>query len=212
MLMLVRNRSLLVLPVLLGSATLASAQKFANAGFESPNVPQGSFLSRPPAATATWEGDRSWGIADGSGSWGTGAHSGSQYAYIQSTNEFGGAGSLYQTLTGLTVGNAYSVTFWMARRNGNVGANDSNAISVFAGSVQILAPTATGPAWTEFTTAAFTATSTSMRITFQGKAPSDFEDVGSLIDDVSLSPVPAPGSVAAYGFGALAMLRRRKRA
>lgn len=162
------NRLSLGLSVLLGASALASAQSFSNPGFESPDVPQNSFLSRPPAATAIWEGDRSWGIADGSGSWGTGAHSGSQYAYVQSTNEFGGAGSLYQTLTGLTVGQSYQVTFWMARRNGNVGANNSNSIAVLAGATQILAPTATGPAWTMFTTASF-ATATSTKITLPGK-------------------------------------------
>lgn len=207
-------RSSLVLPALLGAAALSSAQSFGNAGFETPDVAPGQFRSGvdTPLFMSPWFGEHSFGIADGSGSWGTGAHSGSQYAYIQSTNEFGGAGALYQTLTGLTVGGQYSVSFWMARRNGNVGGNTGNVISVFADSTPIFAPTlASNPAWQQFTTSIFTATSSSVKIKFQGQVPGG--DTAALLDDVTLNveAVPEPTTLSVLGLGAFGLMRRRSR-
>lgn len=204
----------LVLSLLALATRVASAQAFGNAGFESPAVAEHAFLSGvdSPTFAAPWFGAHSFGIANGSGSWGTAAHSGSQYAYVQSTNEFGGAGSMFQTLNGLTIGGTYSINFWMARRNGNVGANNSNAISVLAGTQTILAPTFSPDAtWRSYTTAAFVATSTSVTITFQGQVPtSTMTDTASLLDDVTLTPTPEPAPFVGLGLGTLVLLRRRR--
>lgn len=159
---------------------------FANPSFEDPAIDPGSFLQ---AGASGWTGAVPWGIANGSGSWGSAAHTGSQYAYVQaSTGEGNRQSTLEQTVDGLVVGKKYKVTFWMATRNGDVGANDPAPMTVYVDDTVILGPTTpTTSDWTAYTTDTFTATSTSMHFKFMPTLPTDFGDTADLIDDVHLA-------------------------
>jgi hypothetical protein len=167
-----------------------------NSSFQQPALASGSWISRPGGSNVVWQGDNSWGIANGVGSWGTGGVNSTQYGYIQSTDEFGGAGSIYKTIGDLTIGQTYKVSFWLARRNGNVGGNNGNTISVYLDDDTLLfgptKPTNDG-AWVKHVIY-FTATDTIHKITFQGQVPTGTEpDTGSLLDRVNVvavSPTP----------------------
>src|SRR5579862_18956 len=99
------------LAVLVAAASAIPAQRFRNAGFESPRVATGSFAKRP--AKFSWHGAFNCGIANGSGSWGTGAHGGRQYAYVESDGlDYPNKQAwMEQTVGGFHVGWRYKVTF-----------------------------------------------------------------------------------------------------
>ena len=110
--------------------TTAHAQQFGNAGYEAPVLPTNNWASPPPASPGLlWQGSGKWGIANGTGSWGTGGHSGSQYGFLQSYSD-PSPGTMFQTVSGFTIGNRYNVNFWMARRNGNVGGNAGTSLTI----------------------------------------------------------------------------------
>jgi hypothetical protein len=171
-----------------GGNGLSVGPVLENPGFESEVLPAGTFEKVPKAQTI-WTGTAGFGLANGSGSWGTAGHSGNQYAYLQSANAVDtDQGSMQQTVSGFVVGATYHVTFWMARRNGNVGGNVGEPIRVLADSNLILpstAPTNDG-LWGSVTTGTFVATSSVMTITITTDPPGIGQDQATLIDDVAI--------------------------
>ena len=141
--------------------------------------------------------------------------------------------AIYQTLTSLTPGQAYSVSFWYAaaQQSGFTGSttegwqvsleNAAQLTQVAANGTSIQdTPTQPGgglaqgsfQAWAQ-DTVTFTATSTSQVLTFlsmgtpSGQPPMDF------LSDVVLTATPEPGSMGMIGLGLLsfaAVLRARR--
>jgi hypothetical protein len=162
---------------------------FQNPGFEVPAIGAGAAASPPPTGFV-WTTNAQSGVANGSGAWGTGAHQGSQYAFLHASSVVP-HGLVQQALTGLTIGNKYEVTFYMARRNGNAGNNSGAAVTVTAnGSTIFAAATPGSSSWVSYSSAVFTASTTSYTFVFQSAQPTVGADTGSLLDDVHLVAVP----------------------
>lgn len=167
------------------------APDFQNARFETPIIPSGTFVE-PPDSTAIWTGTPGFGIADGSGSWGTGGEAGAQYAFLQSSNTVDNhQGSCQQTITGLKPHQKYKVTFWMARRNGDVGGNVGTPVVVSENSSVIFpatAPTSDG-SWNSYQTMAFSPGSTACTFLFSTNPPPPNTDASTLLDEIHLVEV-----------------------
>ena len=126
---------------------------------------------------------------------------------------------IQQTITGLTVGDHYALTFdWAgAQQSGYQGATSEEWLvslgsqTQSTGVKQNAAEGFTGWMSEEFI---YTATSTSEVLSFLAVGTPDGQPPFSLLTDVSLMDVPEPGSVAMVAAGALGLLalRRRKRA
>ncbi len=128
------------------------------------------------------------------------AHTGSNAAYLGFPLS-GTPSSLSQSLATVP-GTAYSVSFWLRGRQGG------NSFSASFGDTVLVSSTNLPPfEYTQFTYAATaTASTTVLRFDFLDRLNA------CRIDDVSVTPVPEPASMAALGLGALGLLRRRKRA
>ena len=193
--------------------TQASAQQFVDGGFENVSIATNQWQVQPTGWG--WTGQYNVGIANGNGNWGTGAYDGTQYAYVESDGlDFPGKqGWMAQTVNGFTVGQSYTVSFYMAARNGNVGANTTNPITVLLnGTITLLPPTSDPTtAWAHYTTAAFVATSTSNTIEFLSTQTG--VDSANLFDDISIQPAPEPKAMIMplmlVGALGVALLRRR---
>jgi len=153
-------------------------------------------------------------IADGEpiASANTGKSAGDQYVVF---NEGGSAtgGTLFQTISGLTTGQLYEVSFdviEMFNGNGNVArvTGDFSSSSVSLGSLAGEDLTiGDGGATSTFT---FTATEATGVLTFTDTSDGT-TGIDTGLDNISIVAVPEPSSAALLGLGGLAfMLRRRK--
>jgi choice-of-anchor C domain-containing protein len=136
-------------------------------------------------------------------------------------------GTIYQTMTGLTVGQAYQVRFAMA---GNPDLQPRYAdlqVWVSAGgppyasanfSFYVNGQDLNNMGW-QYYTWNFTATSSTITLGFTSldNAPEDFHPVwgysfGPALDDVSVTAIPEPATLALVGLGLIAagFLRRRR--
>lgn len=170
------------------TVTSSAPPDFVNPGFETP-VLNANTWGEPPPAGFTWTGQPGFGVANGSGAWGAGAEAGAQYVFLQSSSSGDvHAGTCEQIVTGFTVGQTYHVTFFMARRNGNVGGNVGAPVTLTANS-NVIFP-ATSPTndglWTMFTSQSFTATQTSYDFIFSVPTASPGTDAGTLLDEVHI--------------------------
>jgi len=128
------------------------------------------------------------------------------------------AGSVYTTLSGLTIGDTYNLTFWLA---GNThGAPTMKTVNVAVGdlnqnySFDVTGHSNTSMGWTEISTS-FMALSTDEVLTFTSLSLNSA--FGPAIDDVTVwgqneGRVPEPASFVLAGAGllGLALLRRRR--
>ncbi len=171
------------------AVTVLVAPDFLNPSFEMPVIPAGTVGNYVQGNPTSWTAAPPSGYATGNSSWGTGAHSGAQYAYVPASNNNGqNISSMAQTLTGLTVGKAYTVTFWMAQRKGGAGGAP---IRAFVDAVQEFGPTtpATDGSWNSYRFS-FTAWNTSHTFTFKPDVPTTPNDSADLLDDFHLALGP----------------------
>ena len=160
-----------------------------DSGFESPTVSNGQ--SKEDLGGLPWQGTTGpnghWGIANGAGHWGNGAAEGDQFAYLNREV------TLTQTLSGLTPGNRYRISF-KAMRGGEGGNGDAEPLTVVVDGHVVLARfTPFNRFWERFRSSVFTATSSTCKLEFRA------EDIGldavDAIDEVHLLAVPAKGSI-----------------
>lgn len=160
--------------------TVQAGSTVANASFEMPEVGTG-FQYEPAVAGMTF--GPGTGVAGNGSDWGFApALDGDQVAFVQSGPTF--AGTMSQTVTGLTSGARYTLSFLIAQRPGYA----RNPIFVSADGVLLgtYDPPSTG--FTCVTTPAFTASGTSATITFTGQLTTS--DAASALDAVSVAPSP----------------------
>lgn len=128
---------------------------------------------------------------------------GSQAGFIQTGSSI--AGTISQSLSGFTVGESYTVTFWIAGRPGY----PADPVTVTLGGTDLgtFAPSSTY--FSQVTTSAVVAGSTDMTLLFAGAASAS--DIGSAIDLVSVGtsvPEPASGLMLLGGAVLLGSVRR----
>ncbi|MBK1856433.1 PEP-CTERM sorting domain-containing protein [Verrucomicrobiaceae bacterium 5K15] len=142
----------------------------------------------------------------------SGKAAGDQYVVF---NEGGSAtgGTLYQTITGLTIGQQYEVSFEvieMFNGNNNVARinGDFNSLGSSIGSgVGTDLTIGDGGTVSTFT---FTATDAEGVLTFTD-ASDGTSGIDTGLDNISITAVPEPGSAALLGLGGLALLLRRRK-
>ena len=123
--------------------------------------------------------------------------------------------AIMQTVSHLTVGDTYDVTFFQAaaQQKGSTGATvEQFAVSLGASTLNsaVMNDAAGGFVPWETQTLAFVATSSSEVLSFLALGTPNGEPPVVLLDGVSLS-VPEPGTIAMFGAGLLGLLVARKR-
>mgnify|MGYP001301561988 CR=1 FL=1 len=137
------------------------------------------------------------------------AQSGNQYVELDSHYN----SSMYQEISGLTVGGAYELSFWYHARTNN-GYND-NGINVYWGdylpgdvavSIDGMKQVNT-PGWIE-QTVKLVASAETMFLMFAATGYSN--SLGGFVDNVSLTAVPEPGTLALFGLGLMGLVLARR--
>ena len=169
-----------------------------NFGFETPSI--GTFQYNPSGATWTCSPhgtNAGAGISANASSFTSSnsvAPQGVQVAFVQ------GTGTLYQTLSGFTVGTAYTVAFSAAQRIGTNVAGQTWQVKLDGSTVASYAPGQSASSYTNYT-AAFTASATSHTLAFAGTSGSDNT---IFIDNVRITAPPPStptGVSATFGNG-----------
>jgi len=127
-------------------------------------------------------------------------------------------GTLYQILTGLTVGVTYGLTFdWATGQIASRTGATTDSLNVQVGSLNqtfgpVANPSGGATPWTTVSTL-FTATSTSQKLSFLAVGGPNGLPPVALLDNVSVTAVPEPGTWAMMllGFGAMGLSMRRRR-
>jgi hypothetical protein len=163
---------ILALPVCAASITDAS--------FEAPAVGS-SFRYNPAVSGVTFTAGA--GVQGNGSAWGfANAPDGTQTAFLQSFLQTGGFASIAMAVTGLEVGQSYTVSFWESRRP-NYGLNP---YSVSFEGTQIYSGAPASAVWTRVTTASFIAAAMTGTLTFSSGPKNGDNDTGHL----SANPTP----------------------
>lgn len=191
----------------------ASAASFANANL----LTNGDFEANVGLSGTNWGVYQSidgWNKFDGPGievqrNTVIAAQSGNQYVELDSHYN----SSMYQEIGGLTVGGAYELSFWYHARTNN-DYND-NGINVYWGdylpgdvavSIDGLRQVNT-PGWIE-QTVKLVASAETMFLMFAATGYSN--SLGGFVDNVSLTAVPEPGTLALFGLGLMGLVLARR--
>jgi hypothetical protein len=179
-----------------------------NNSFETPVQASGGFTYNPTGAGWTFVDDS--GIAGAnSGLFTTPAPNGTQAAFVQAN---GDSGSFSESITGLTVGTAYTVSFFeSAMPNMAIGADP---VTVSLGATSLGTFTNASAAWLQETTGSVVATATAMTLTFASEvAPqnllSNIDEVTVQTATVTTTPEPATVFLFASALGALLFWYRK---
>ena len=180
------ERAALVDDISIAEAPIPPVAQFANPSFEAPQLTSGRWNQELIAGNLEWSGTGSWGLASGGTAWGTGAAQGNQYIFLQSLNNQDA--TISQTVTGLTPGTAYRISFMLSRRPGQ-----GIPVSVLMDGTKNLGPgiSPTTDAWQRVNTGEFLATSDTHTFTVVGSNVG--QDRSSLVDDISISAMIAHG-------------------
>jgi PEP-CTERM motif len=204
--------------LVLGPSSAASAAIITNGGFEGDGGALGSCNLGTPTG---WTG----GVLCSAGYYGAIPPEGTHFAIIGGGGDFPSL-SLSQTITSLTIGDSYTVSFYLGGENWFHSTTEQVLVSMLSGSStgsqMYDAPHSTdnggsggGPLWDHWTlfSYSFLATGTSAAIKFVNVS-SSANDTG--IDNVSIantttSGVPEPGTLGllCIGVGCLSFLRYR---
>jgi hypothetical protein len=213
---------------LLGLATLAAlglaavpaahAQTIVNSSFETPSVGNGGISSNPSGAGWTFTGSSGvTGNNSGFTSGNANAPDGVQVAFLQSYSGPGyPAGSFSQSISGFSAG-TYTFSFLSSQReNYGTASNQTVNVTVDGNSVGLFTPSPALTTYQSFITIPTFLTAGSHTLQFAGTVPANSGiDSTAFVDEVTVSAVPEPSSVAAFGFTGLGvaglLLRARKR-
>jgi hypothetical protein len=171
------------------------AASITDASFEAPAVGS-SYRYNPAVSGVTFTAGA--GVQGNGSAWGfANAPDGAQTAFLQS----GGFASIAMAVTGLEVGQSYTVSFWESRRP-NYGLNP---YSVSFEGTQIYSGAPASAVWSRVTTASFIAAAMTGTLTFSSGPKNGDNDTG--IDAVTLTAVsvPEPASTTLLGTGMLGL-------
>lgn len=194
----------------IGLAASAGAATITNGSFEDHTAFSGGFttLGTGSSALTGWTIDS--GSVDLIGSYWEAAEG------VNSVDTSGGApGKISTTITDLIIGSRYLLSFDIAA-NPDGAPEAKNLLVDVAGATNTVAAnrsdsTRPSPMNWRTVTLGFTATDTSEVLSFASDSGTAF---GPALDNVRIAAVPLPATLplALIGFGALGMLRRRKKA
>jgi hypothetical protein len=200
-------------------AALQGSIIVTNFSFETPLQSVGGFTYNPTGAGVGWSFAGSSGIAATNSPWfNVAAPNGTQAAFLQANSgQNPTVGAFSESITGLTIGDTYQITFNAAMRSTVGQSYPADVFSVSLGGTSVGSFTPLSSAFVLDTTATIVATSTSEVLLFQSTS-SGSVDSASIIDAVvvtDLTPttgVPEPGTFFLFvpALGGLAFMARRR--
>jgi len=178
-----------LLLVLTAGSSRAGTIVVVNNSFESPAYqPVFSGWSYLTGSFGSWTYGGNSGVANENTPWFAGTPpDGNQAAFCQQTSC-----SISQTISGFTVGDSYTVSFYEAGRPGY----SAELIEVMLGGVDLGTFTPGSLSFNEVTTGPMDANNTTMTLQFLGAPePGDYDTALDLVTIQSVSSVPEPSSV-----------------